>query len=225
MPGRNVKSEWGMTKRQIDWTVTCDREAFKRCQQEPKFPYIVALARAVNALNTSHSLIVKSYRVDTPEVIRNRMNSFFFSSALLYEGIRLVRKMKKLFADDDVYQQGLGALLRDPVAQRVEQMHLNPARNRAVFHFLPEEFERAIREENHPSCTFIGAHGTKNRHVHFSYADVVAAEMLVGIPSDKEEFWPAVRKSSEDTGALLMRFAESAERIIVRYLMMWGFRQ
>src|SRR5579862_7577051 len=94
--------EQRMRKRSTKWQIVCDRTAFERCQADPKFPYIVALARVVNALNTSHSLIAKAFKVDTPEVVRNRMNSFLFSSALLYEGLVLVRKMKRLFANEDV---------------------------------------------------------------------------------------------------------------------------
>jgi hypothetical protein len=205
-----------MAGKTVDWSVVGDRKVFKRCQQDPKFPFIVALARAVNALNTSHSLIIRSYKVDTPEVVRNRMNSFFFSSALLYEGLVLIRKMKKLFGGEAVYESGLRMLLRNPLVQRLEQMHLNAARNHAVFHFLPDKFEGAIKRENHPSCTFIGAHGMKNRSVHFSYADVVAAEMLVGISSDNEkEFWPAVRRASEETGDAVRMFAKAAEELMV----------
>ncbi len=145
--------------------------------------------------------------------------------ALPYEGLVLVRKMKRLFANEDVFEQGLRMLLRDPIAQRVEQMHLKAARNHAVFYLLPDEFARAIRAENHPSCVFISAHGAKNKHIHFAYADVVASEMFVGIPSDKEEFWPAVRRASQDTGALVMKFARAAEELIVPHLQVWGFRR
>jgi len=214
-----------MKKQPSEWRIVCDKSVFERCQRDPTFPFIVALARVVNALNTSHSLIERKFKLDTPEVVRNRMNSFLFSSALLYEGIVLVRKMKKLFAGEDVFEKGLWMLLRDPVAQRVEQTHLKAARNHAVFHFLPDKFEWAIRAENHPSCVFISARGEKNKHVHFAYADVVAAEMLVGIPSDKTEFWPAVRRASEETGALVVRFAQGAEELIVPHLRMWGFHQ
>lgn len=209
--------------KRIEWKIVCDKGVFEKCRQDPKFPYIVALARVVNALNTSHSLITRKFKVDTPEVVRNRMNSFFLSSALLYEGLVLVRKMKRLFSGEPAFEYGLRLLLRDPAAQRVERMHLNPARNHAVFHFLPEKFEDAIKLENHPSCMFIAAIGTQNKHVHFAYADVVAAEMLVGISSDKDEFWPAVRNASEETGALITKFAVAAEQLIVPYLRASGF--
>ena len=206
-----------------EWRITCDRKVFERCQRDPKFPFIVALARAVNALNTSHSLIVPSFKVDTPEIVRNRMNSFFFSSALLYEGIRLIRKMKKLFANDDAFRNGLLTLIRDPLAQRVEQMHLNPARNHAVFHFIPQEFERAIKAEKPPSCVFVAARGKKKKALHYSYADVVAAEMLVGIAADQQGFWVALEPASRETGVLLIKFADAAEELIGDYLKSWGF--
>jgi hypothetical protein len=151
------------------------------------------------------------------------MNSFFFTSALLYEGIGLIRKLNTPLKDNPAYQNGLRVVLRDPLVQDLEQMHLNPARNHAIFHFLPEKFEDAIRAGDHPSCVFLAARGTKNRAVHFSYADVVAAEMLVGVSSDCSEFWPKLRNAFESTATLASRFAQGAEDVIVSYLRDHGF--
>jgi hypothetical protein len=212
-----------MRKQPVEWEIVCDKNVFQRCQRDPKFPFIVALARVVNALNSSHSLITRKFKRATPETARNRMNSFFFSSALLYEGIRLIRKMNRVFADDPFFQNGLRRLLRDPVAQRVEQSHLKPGRNHAIFHFLPDKFEEAIQRGSHRSCVFISARGKESGDAHLLYADIVAAEMLIGIPSDKAEFLPAVRRSGKETGDLVVRFTEAAEELIIPRLRAWGF--
>jgi hypothetical protein len=223
MPPLSADTEKAMSSQSAEWRITCDRNVFEKCRRDPKFPFIVALARSVNALNSSHSLILRSFKVETPGIVRNRMNSYFFSSALLYEGIRLIRKMNRVFADDVSFQTGLRMLLKDPMAQKIEQGHLSPARNHAVFHFIPEEFKQAIRKESPPSCVFLGARGKKRMALHYSYADVVAAEMLVGFPADQQQFWPALQSASEETGSLLLRFADAAEELIGNYLKNWGF--
>ena len=58
--------------------ITCDKETFVKVRREEKFAYIVALARAVNALNAVHSLLPVPPQAETPERVRNGMNSYFF---------------------------------------------------------------------------------------------------------------------------------------------------
>jgi len=55
----------------------------KKCVTDPKFAYVVALARAVNALNAAHSLMVSTESKDTPAAQRDSMNSFFFIAGIL----------------------------------------------------------------------------------------------------------------------------------------------
>jgi hypothetical protein len=38
----------------------------KKCVADKKFAYVVALARAVNALNSAHSLMLSTEKRDTP---------------------------------------------------------------------------------------------------------------------------------------------------------------
>ena len=177
-----------------EWEITCDKETFANVRQEVKFAYIVALARAVNALNAVHSLLLQSPHTETPERVRNGMNAYFFGSALLYEGLSLIRKMNKPFADDIDFRRGLHTLLRNPTAQKIEQSHLNPARNHAIFHFLPFEFEKAIGKSIDDRQVFAAAIGKKKKDLHYSYADVLAAEILVGTPVDNPEFWVSLSK-------------------------------
>jgi hypothetical protein len=207
------------------WEVTCDRETFQRIRSEEKFPYVVALARAVNALYAIHSLLPLKPTSDSPARVRNGMNSYFFSSALLYEGLALVRRMKRIFKDDEIFKNGLLTLLKDPVAQRVEQNHLNPARNHAVFHFLPDKFKSAIDKGRDDRQVFIAAVGKKKSLLHYSYADVLAAEMLVGAPSDDPKFWSTFENAAKETSDFVIKFANDAEDLIGNHLKAWGFKR
>lgn len=214
-----------MTIPMEEWEITCDKETFAKVRQEEKFAYIVALARAVNALFAVHSLLPPHPQAETPERVRNGMNSYFFASALLYEGLSLIRKMNKPFADDDEFQNGLRMLLKDPIAQKIEQSHLNPGRNRAIFHFLPDEFAKAISKGIDDRHVFVAAIGKEKKDLHYSYADVLAAEVLVGIPADRPEFWLKFQKAAEETKELVIKFANDAENLIGNYLKAWGFKR
>jgi len=208
-----------------EWEITCDPETFARVRKEEKFPYIVTLARAVNALNFIHTSMLSRPKAETPENVRNLVNSYLFASALLYEALNLVRKMNRTFADDNDFQTGLRMLLKSPIAQKIEQDHLNAARNHAVFHFLPDEFKTAIDKAKVDWNVFVTAMGKKNRSVHYAYSDVVAAEILVGMPSSEDAFWPAFTTVSEEISNLVLQFAKDAENLIGNYLKAWGFKR
>lgn len=206
----------------MDWRIECDGEAFEKCQADAKFPYIVALARAVNALNF---VMLQMGQHDGPEARRGRTNSYLFASAILYESLKLIRAMNKTFMDDPAFQNGLRSFLRDPVAQSIEKMHLDPARNRAVFHFLPERFTEIISSATVNTCTFLEARGQNRRHVYYSFADVVASEILVGFAADTREFYDALETAMTGTRKLVDRFAEQAEELIGYHTDRWGFKK
>jgi hypothetical protein len=208
-----------------EWEITCDKKTFKTVREKEKFPYIVALARAVNAINAAHSPLLRSSKVETPERIRNGMNSYFFASALIYEGLSLIRRMNKAFVDDEDFQNGLRTLLKDPVAQEIELRHLNPARNHAVFHFLPNEFKKAIDKAGGDRFVFVVAIGKKKRALHYAYADVLTAEMLVGVPCDDPTFWSTFESAARQTSELVIKFTNDSENLIGKYLKMFGFKR
>jgi hypothetical protein len=122
-----------------DWQLYGDHEVFKKCLSDKKFPYVVAVARAANALNSAHSLMLNATG-HTPDAERDRINSYLFVSAILYEVLNLIRSMSQTFSKDKSFQSGLRLLLKDPTAKAVERAHLNPARHGAVFHFDAKRF-------------------------------------------------------------------------------------
>ena len=65
------------------------------------------------------------------------MNAYLFASALLYEILKLIRRMNRTFHNDETFQKELRCLLKDPIAKKIEEAHLGPVRRKAVFHFDP----------------------------------------------------------------------------------------
>jgi hypothetical protein len=207
-----------------DWRLDCSRETFERCRADDKFPFMVALARAVNAMNFVHSAMIHVGEADTPEAIRGRMNSYLFASAIMYEALKLIRAMNKTFEDDKFFQDTLRSILRDPVAQKIERMHLDAARNHAVFHFLPEKFAEIINTATVDTCTFLIGQGPTRQHVYYLFADTVAAEIVVGYAANTEEFYDTLGAAMAGTRELVSRFADHAEELIGRQTQAWGFQ-
>jgi hypothetical protein len=128
---------------------------FKKCRDDKKFACVVALARAVNALNSAHSLMMSTTDKKAPAAIRDRMNSYFFVSAILYEALDLIRKMRAVFRNDKSFQNSLQIVLKDKTAQALEQTHLKAARRDAVFHYLPDRFAEAIAKTPMVGATYL----------------------------------------------------------------------
>jgi hypothetical protein len=124
--------------------------AFKNARADKKFAYVVALARAINALNSAHSLMTTTANRNTPDAIRDRMNAHFFVSGILYETLKLIRAMSRIFTGDQSYETSLRLVIKDASGQALEQMHLKSVRHGGVFHFLPEP-QRQLRRRPSPS--------------------------------------------------------------------------
>jgi len=86
---RGQKSDGGVLKdnERARQQIYGNPTVLKKCVTDPRFAYVVALARAVNALNAAHSLMMSAEGRDTPAALRDRMNSYFFVSGILYESL------------------------------------------------------------------------------------------------------------------------------------------
>jgi hypothetical protein len=214
-----------MSTEETEWHIVCDAETFAKCRKDEKFPYIVTLARAVNALNFVHSVMIYAEGNDDPGSRRNRFNSYLFGSAIMYEVLRLVRAMNQPFVGDDTFQNGLRLLLKDTTAQQIERTHLNPARHGAVFHFDPGAFSEMIGKATRNEAPFISALGNRSKDRNYAYADIVAGEILVGLSTDTEEFYTILEDAMAKTRDLVIKFTKDAERLIVHHLKIWGFQK
>ena len=75
-----------------DWQVSCGRERFDECQKDERFPYIVALARAVNSIKFVHSAMVRvGQRIGRAlrEVASGRLEAALLPAMLQAEGVAL----------------------------------------------------------------------------------------------------------------------------------------
>jgi hypothetical protein len=195
--------------------------AFKNARADKKFAYVVALARAINALNSAHSLMTTTANRNTPDAIRDRMNAHFFVSGILYETLKLIRAMSRIFTGDQSYETSLRLVIKDASGQALEQMHLKSVRHGGVFHFLPERFAEAIAKT--PITEFVFASsglGEKRGSIHYDFADLLTAEMMVGKRLDDEA---VVTKMFENTLDLVQKIIGHSENFIADQLHVWGF--
>jgi hypothetical protein len=211
---------------QPDWELICDKKIFDSLKTTDEFGYVLALARAVNALAYVHSTIPEvTHADDSPAETRARVNMFLFACSILCEARNLVDAMKPLFGSKNTFQ-GLQNLLDDPVVQR-----LKLARNRGVFHFDAEEFKLRARRSPSQECSFTVGKGRLNKDVYNPFADALVIDMFLRLPDDPtltaEQL--AARENAEarkrlpEVRDLALKFSELAEGFISESLKNWGF--
>jgi hypothetical protein len=221
---RRSKLGLPMENKDPKWEIVCQGELLAKCRRDPKFPYLVTLSRAVNAINSVTSILNHAFNRDTPAGRRDVWNSFLFVSAILYEGLKLVQKMNQAFADDERFQNGLRMLLKDKTAQRISSVHLEPVRNAAIFHFDPEWFAEKLDAAKYDKCVFVTAQGKKKTDLYHGFADEIALEIFIGEPMETEAFAVKLEDIMRDTTTLSMRFSEECENLIANTLLGWGFK-
>jgi hypothetical protein len=214
-----------------NWSVVCDSKTFARCKADKRFPYIVMLSRAVNSLNFVHSAMIRVGQRDEPEMQRDRLSSYFFASATLYECFNLIKSMEPLFLNDAAFRKTLQPFLKQKRTKTLREEHLNHVRNGAVFHFQPERtrvrsFVGMINSAAIKERTFASGLGKRKGGMYYTYADILTSEVLVGLSVDSNEnrFYAKLEKIMVRTRDLAFRFAHQGEILIGHHLIAWGFR-
>jgi hypothetical protein len=200
----------------MTWQLSCRPETFEQCKTREGFSEVVSLARCVNTLTSFYSALSRVTGEEARDV-RDRMHFYFFTASILYEGLLLVQKMNKPFKNDTAFQKILRPILKDSIAQKIEQDHLKNVRHGAVFHFLPEYFRDVLRDQPSGTCVFLKSNGTFNRDIHYEFADYLALKILAG-----EKVIRLATLLAEIEG-LNGRFAEAATEFIKAKLKEWGF--
>jgi len=100
-------------------------------------------------------------------------------------------------------------------------MHLKAGRHGGIFHFLPEEFAKAITKTGMLACPFASTAGNKISGLHYAFADYIVAEMMVGSTFDD----PAgpLKQMMDMMLNLVMQFHYHSENFIANKLNEWGF--
>lgn len=205
-----------------EWMVTFNRAILESSVKDKKFAYIVTLGRAVNAILFIHS-VDKDPTKDSPGIKRDRFNSYLFGSAVIFESLNLIECMISEFSGDEIFQNGLRAILNDETAKQIKKAHLKGARHQAVFHFDPKAFGDALKRTNFYDCPFVIARGESRQDLSYQLSDIVAAEILVGLPSNTEQFMPTLGNAMKRTSELVDKFIHHSELLIIHHLQRWGY--
>ncbi|HYX71950.1 MAG TPA: hypothetical protein VE732_04210, partial [Nitrososphaera sp.] len=134
-------------------------EEFEKLRSDPKFITILNLSRIVNALQFCFQTAIDHKDNKTPAGSRQHINSFLFTSGVLYEGLKVANTLGKYFRDRASFD-GFRKLLNDKETKKLQATVLDVMRNRIVFHFDEEVAAEALKNLNLPSYLYATAFGS-----------------------------------------------------------------
>ena len=197
------------------WQIVITAEKFEMLRDDRRFRLLLTLGRIINALRFCHMAVVN----ENSPFRGNRINSFLFMSAVLYEGIKVARNLGRYFRELDSFKTGIGALLRDKDTQDLWDTSLNRLRNKLVFHFDGGAAQDALQDIILPSYRFAASDGPKGNQSYYVLADEVFMHFLVkqhGSLGNQltDQATDLIRRTTD----LGIRFIDASQRLIAEAL-------
>ena len=205
------------------WEIRCSPETFSTVRYSDQFKKVLTLARILNSLIYAlGSLPFDKDESDTPHGERQVVGSFMYLGALLHEALLYSETLRKTFHHGTCYEQGLGAILRDPEVRTLRNGILKTLRNKMVFHFDHDVIHASV-EAHGGNVVFARGIGSHNGAVYFPFAAETTMDILMNTPSTEEEFKIQFTKFIEDMTALSSRYIQSANELIGEVITRLGF--
>lgn len=202
--------------RQRRWEITLSKEEFERVKQDERFWAILTLARILNALRFVQLAGLSAESNDTPYTQRQRLNSFLFLGAILYDGLIFARSLGKHFREFPEFKDGFGRLFEDREVRDFSDNMLSKLRNKFVFHFDKDVAPEAIRSLDLTQYVFASGADRHTGTVHYWLADVASLFCLldqdngVSIGDLQAWFTNLIHRTTDLSG----RFGTAAEELI-----------
>jgi len=113
---------------------------------------------------------------ETPSYHRYRINTLFFTGALLFEAKETLNNSGRYVHDLDAFPK-ITRIFRSQEFRLIEP-YIFIMRNKLTFHFDPEVAAAALKLLELPEIVFAEGMGTGTRHLHFVLADHLSLHYL-----------------------------------------------
>lgn len=166
-------------KEKDSWELRCSEERFEDLKNDERFWTILTLARALNALRFCQMAYFAMPDEDTPAAMRQRINSFVFTGAVLYEALEFAQTLGEYFHDLPEFRETWGTLFRDRELREFRETSLHRLRNTFVFHFDREIAPQALQGFRKAPYIFDSGQGATIGNAYYSLADLASLYFLV----------------------------------------------
>ncbi len=196
-------------------------EQWREVRTDERLIGIATLARATNALAMAYPLLMIPVKYQSPRARRDRMSAFLYAAAVLFEGLRVSRRLGKHFRDLPQFQTGFGQIHSDKAVQTLENRFLKKLRDKAAFHFDRDVLAKGFKELDFSEARFASGRGWRTGSTYFDIVDDAVLVFLTGAASDAEHF-ELLDEYMSSTAELANRFLIASHRLIPRVLRMLG---
>lgn len=209
----------------ITYHITCSKERFDLLKTDERFLGLLTLARAVNALRFCQKAGIDAKDTPGPSGARSTINSVLYASSALYEGFIVVERLGTHFKNLDSFKSGFGALLRDKTVRSFRESILSRMRNKFAFHFDLDVAKEAFDHFELREYTFASGIGKASGELYFGLADEAVMNYLLQPAENEsnESLKDRYLKILQNTAQLMVRFTDSAERLMADVLDSMGF--
>lgn len=215
------------------WEVVCSKEEFEKFKNDERFLAILNLSRIVNALLFCQISALETGKTDTPSAKRQRINSFFYGSAVLYEGLRFANTLGKYFRNLESFRRGFEPLLKDKSVKKFKEAELNLMRNKFIFHFDNVVAQKALKSTESDSNIFAIGYGERLGQIYYTLADEAAIHFILNDKQSAQDaqfdqdFECHSKQLIQRITNLMTKFTEAADQLIGEVIkqMGWTFKR
>lgn len=207
------------------WEISLSPAEFDAVRSNPELPALVALARGVNALRFCHIAAVAVH--DAPEsagVTRQRINSFLFNAAILFEAFETAKKLGPSMTALTSFQSQLAPLFRDPRTRTLLRKDVEWLRNKAVFHFDVKVAKEAVEAVQLPVYRFAAGRTRQTGEVYYELADNLYVNGYLDRANSSVPELDRLKALLTDITSLTVDFTDAADQVIADGLKSMGWQ-
>jgi len=159
----------------------------------------------------------------SPRGARNRINSFLFLNALLFEGHRLVQRLGRNFRAYKSWPPGFGSLLANNAFQNLISNSIKPARDSVVFRVGENDLAQALDAYSTDPVVFVTGIGPSVGNAYYDLADLLALSIYLGPSDDDLQPLGKAEKAFSESRDFAIAFLNAGDALIAEGLQKLGF--
>ena len=206
-----------------EWHIQASGSVLPSLREDTAFHQILALARVMNGLRYIQKTMPEK-KSSSPASARSAINSFLFMNALLFEGYKLVQRMRRNFQDYKAWPSGFGNLLRNPRFQRLFASSMKPARNAVVFHVGENDLARSLEGYDPDPVIFATGVGPEVGNAYYDLADLLSLRLYVGFEDSDEKLLTAAARAFGEARDFALAFLTAGDALIAESIPRFGFQ-
>jgi hypothetical protein len=156
--------------------------------------------------------------------MRQRITTFLLTAATLFEGIKLLQKMRRNFRHRPVWETEVAPILKDRLFERLFAHSLGPLRDGAVFHFFHDVMGPLAERLPAESVIFLSSFGKEQGQLVYELSDRLALDIFIGDAATMEAQLDRARVLMTRTKDLMIQVNNAGEALIAEYALEQGFQ-